>query len=139
MMFRSHGMAVLTPLCDPAAYPYTGYPVHLDPGTPALHLLPVQGGPSGGYRVASDWARLTTWWASRAPPRPPAWHLQRACRNTTRRIAAHSSREAAGRPVARGPPRWIRRRATAPTRTLFRSDRLSISAARGFAHVGKIH
>jgi hypothetical protein len=37
-------------------------------------------------------------------PAAEAWHRQRARRNNTRRIAAHSSRVAAGRPVARGPP-----------------------------------
>src|SRR5713101_7477526 len=83
-------------------------------------------------RSKSDppWARLTTWWTSRAPQRPQAWQRQRARRNTTRRIAAHSSRVAAGRPAARAPPSRMRRRAAAPTRTLARSDRLSIDAAR---------
>ena len=89
--------------------------------------------------VRAPWARLTMWWTSRAPPRPQAWHLQRARRNTIRRITAHSSREAVGRPVARGPPCWIRRRAAAPTRPRVRSDRLSIAAARGFAHVGQAY
>ena len=58
-------------------------------------------------------------------------------REITRRMVPHSSRVAAGRPRARGPPPRTRRRAAAPTRTLAGGDRRSMDAASRFCPRGQ--
>src|SRR2546425_3167213 len=77
--------------------------------------------------------RLTTWWTSRRRRTPQAWQRQPARASTFARMAFHSAKLAAGRPLARGPPALISRRAFSPI-----GDRLSMPALRDFAHVGKI-
>jgi hypothetical protein len=81
--------------------------------------------------------RFRTWCTSNPVRMPQARHVQRDCARTVSRIRSHAATEAAGRPVARGPPARIRRRAASPTWARTLNRRLFITTRARFAQVGK--